>query len=225
MPWDHLLGEERYPVHENVEALLRRLHPSLTELQRGFAAIKRRRCDERMIVSSKRHHRPRQCKYCGRTPLRGQGICRKCEARPKAENIQIKAVRDAHDWIARFLVQRCISVGNIATLTSFLKIDNAELRELTQLVLDIARVKPHSRRRFRFLKEHHPELLNRILEMPALEWLVDTAYAEGWLPWPDDEEEEFLLGPDDDEELEFDEDDPAPRNFEDNPTDDRELPF
>jgi hypothetical protein len=95
-------------------------------------------------------------------------------------------------------MQKNISARNIATATSFLEIDDADLREFTELILDIARLKPRKRRRWKCLHENHPDVLERVKRNPNFDWLVDMAGVDG--AWPEEHDEyEYAL-------LEFDAD-------------------
>jgi hypothetical protein len=40
--------------------------------------------------------------------------------------------------------------------------DSSEVKDLALLILEIARVKPHKRRRWKFLAQNHPELFQRL---------------------------------------------------------------
>ena len=131
--------------------------------------------------------RIRACKYCGSTPRRGQGICGRCEARPKAENIKWKAIREARETLFGFLMQSNISERNVSTARLLLEIDDPDLHEIVELVLGIARLKPHKRRRWKWLHENHPEILDRVKANPNFDWLVDLASVDG--AWPDDLEQ------------------------------------
>ena len=128
--------------------------------------------------------RIRTCKYCGSAPRRGQGICSRCEARPKAENIKWKAIYEARETLFGFLMQSNISERNVSTARLFLEIDDPDLHEIVELVLDIARLKPHKRRRGKWLNENHPEILVRVKANPKFDWLVDLASVDG--AWPDE---------------------------------------
>ena len=112
------------------------------------------------------------------------GICGRCEARPKAENIKWKAISEARETLFGFLLQRNISERNVSTAKLLFEIDDLDLREFVELVLDIARLKPHKRRRWKWLHEHCPEILDRVRANPNFDWLVDLASVDG--AWPDD---------------------------------------
>jgi hypothetical protein len=98
----------------------------------------------------------------------------------------LKAVSNANEALCGFLTQRNISENNIKTIESFLEINHEDLHEFAQLVLEIARFKPHKRRRWRWLAEHHPKILQNVEQNENLDWLVDEASVDG--AWPKDEE-------------------------------------
>jgi len=119
------------------------------------------------------NRRKRSCKYCGSTPRRGQGICRKCEARPKAENIRRLKTHLAFETLFGFLLQSNISAGNIKTMTSMRDIDDEAFRSVLDLVQEIARLHPRKRRRWKWLRKNQPELYDRIRHNETFDWLRD----------------------------------------------------
>ena len=121
----------------------------------------------------------KKCKYCGCTPRRGHGLCRACGARPKAENLRRLAIRKADETLSHFLCQKNISAANIETIRSFQHLDDPKLREFTDLVLEIALVKPRKRRRWMSLAEKHPEIMQRVRASPSFDWILDEADLEG----------------------------------------------
>jgi len=66
------------------------------------------------------------------------------------------------DELYGFLEQSNISAKNIARLEILAQQSNSEVRDLALLILDVARVKPHKRRRWKFLAQNHPELFLRL---------------------------------------------------------------
>ena len=84
-------------------------------------------------------------------------------------------------------MQSNISERNVSTARLLLEIDDPDLHEIVELVLDIARLKPHKRRRWKWLHENHPEILDRVKANPNFDWLVDLASVDG--AWPDDLEQ------------------------------------
>ena len=104
-------------------------------------------------------HRPNEA-FSGRGHGRHQ--CRECSRRPKQE---LAAIRTT-DFINGVLFRQSnISKGNRKTLTGHLTSLDAEIRAMAQLALDIAHVKPHKRKRYRYLKAKHPQLLARLHQL------------------------------------------------------------
>lgn len=131
----------------------------------------------------------RPCKYCGNTPRRGQGICRACESRPKAENIRRLKIRLSFEAIFGFLTQSNISNGNRKTLDSLTNIDDEAFRSVLDLVQDIARLHPRKCHRWKWLQRNHPDLWDRIRQNEHFDWLLDWTY-QGLPeedPWETDE--------------------------------------
>ena len=71
-----------------------------------------------------------------------------------------------------------------------LEIDDPELHEIVELVLEIASLKSHKRRRWKWLHENRPEILDRIKANPNFDWLVDMAMVDG--AWPDEYDQRAL---------------------------------
>jgi hypothetical protein len=120
--------------------------------------------------------RRRHCKYCGKTPRRGQGICRECEARPKADNIKLHKTLVAFAKLSRYLTQSNISAGNIKTMDSMHDIDDEPFSRFLELVREIARVRPFKRRRWKHLRQNYPDLWNRIRQNEHFDWLLEDEY-------------------------------------------------
>jgi hypothetical protein len=55
-----------------------------------------------------------------------------------------------------------ISPKNIARLEALARHASSEIKDLALLILEVARVKPHKRRRWKFLEQNHPELFKRL---------------------------------------------------------------
>ena len=66
------------------------------------------------------------------------------------------------DELYRFLEQSNISRKNIARLEILAQHASSEVKDLALLILEVARVKPHKRRRWRFLAQNHSELFLRL---------------------------------------------------------------
>lgn len=121
----------------------------------------------------------RTCRVCGRERAHeqfgGKGmravICRRCRHRPK----EAQRLGLATDEVYSFLDQSNISAINIKRLGELESIDNAGFQTLRVLVLEIAKVHPRKRRRWKFLKEKYPELLTRIVSSERFDYLLDEA--------------------------------------------------
>lgn len=117
--------------------------------------------------------RVRFCKYCGGKPYRGQGICRECEKRPKAENIKLRNLWQAEETLYGFLNQSNISKLNIKTMESLLEIDDEAFRRFLELVQEIAKVCPIKRRRWIVIRDQHQALWQRIVENAYFEVILE----------------------------------------------------
>jgi len=89
-----------------------------------------------------------------------QHICKKCAKKPREERERVKSLQNIHG----FLIQRNISERNIAYLKKQCKFPDEEVQRYAKLVLEIARIKPHKRKRVKFLAQHRPELLARLVQ-------------------------------------------------------------
>ena len=120
----------------------------------------------------------RYCQRCGCRSKHGHGLCQRCQSIPEATRCGLDAIEEA----VGFLDQSNISEKNIARLKKFTKLAHPRAAELAALILDIARVKSHKRKRWGFLRRNHPELIERAYEVGLIErWEL------GW-----DEDEELL---------------------------------
>jgi hypothetical protein len=134
----------------------------------------------------------RYCNICGRIRpnenFGGKGrrryVCRDCRRRPKAEVEQI----EREDEIQGFLEQSNISAKNIQRLETLTHSELPGIADLASLVLAVARVKPHKRRRFKFLASRHRDLLNKLIQGGLFYGYVDEAIAL----MDDDEAEAFF---------------------------------
>ena len=134
----------------------------------------------------------RHCRICGRIRPnenfagkgRRQYVCRDCRKRPKAEVERI----EREDEICGFMEQSNISEKNIQRLETLTHSELPGIADLASLVLAVARVKPHKRRRFKFLASRHRDLLNKLIRSGLFDGYVDEAIAN-----MDDEEAEALF--------------------------------
>ena len=116
----------------------------------------------------------RRCRICSRErandKLGGKGyaafVCRDCRQRPKAEQASILAT----DEVWGFLDQTNISAKNIARLESLASIEDAAFQELRLLVLEIGRVRPRKRQRWKNVQREYPDLYRKVV---AAGWLYD----------------------------------------------------
>jgi hypothetical protein len=108
---------------------------------------------------------PHYCRICGRgrrnEKFTGRGrrnhICKDCQRLPREQRDRIERM----DELYGFLDQSNISPKNIARL-DLAQHASSQLKELALLILAVARVKPHKRRRWKFLEQNHPELFQRL---------------------------------------------------------------
>lgn len=119
----------------------------------------------------------RTCKVCGSSrpheKFGGRGlrrvICSECRRLPKDEITRILVTEEVY----HFLEQSNISKKNIARLESLTSIEDESFQQLRGLVLEIAKAKPHKKRRWKFLRKEHPELLERAVQSGFFYWLQD----------------------------------------------------
>lgn len=128
------------------------------------------------------------CHVCGENKsnesFSGKGhrnhICKACKALPKQERDATVHAMEIHD----FLAQKNISPKNIARLRVLAAATHAKTATLAQLVLEMALVKPHRRKRLKFLIENHRELLKRLVAADLIFFNVDDLEYNG-LEWDD----------------------------------------
>lgn len=128
------------------------------------------------------------CWMCGRVrpneKFSGSGhkrhLCRECAKRPREERERIQAIRD----IEGFLHQRNISAKNIARLECLCGSPDNEVRQIAELVLEVARVTLGRRKRRAYLAKHKPDLLAQLVRQGLLFGLesdrVSEADEEAW---------------------------------------------
>lgn len=88
-----------------------------------------------------------------------KGICKKCQKRPKNEIREIEIFNE----LLNFWEQSNISTFNIKRLRELLDSSSEKNRKLAQLTLDVALVKPHKKRRMKWLKRHNYDLYTRVV--------------------------------------------------------------
>ena len=131
------------------------------------------------------------CRICGRMraneKFSGRGhrahICKDCQRLPLEERDRIMC----GDELYGFLDQSHISQKNIERLGILTRHADPDVRKLAVLVLEVARVKPHKRRRLKFLAENYPSLLLRLKaeyggDLPDGDSLHYGFQSRSWLP-------------------------------------------
>lgn len=106
------------------------------------------------------------CRICDRNRANEQfsakghknHICKDCAKKPK-EEIEII---DQEQEIFRYLKQSNISAKNLLRLEQLARSPNQRIAELAAIVLEVGRIKPHKRRRLKFLARGHQELLRKL---------------------------------------------------------------
>jgi hypothetical protein len=109
---------------------------------------------------------PHYCRICCRgrrnEKFSGRGhrihICKDCQRLPREQRDRIERM----DELYGFLEQSNISPKNIARLEILAQHASGEIKDVALLILEVARVKPHKRRRWKFLAQNHPELFLRL---------------------------------------------------------------
>ena len=85
-------------------------------------------------------------------------ICKKCARLPKEE---LDAIMKK-DEIFRFLKQSNISKKNMVRLKTLSRSSNKRIAELAGIVLEVGQVKPHKKRRLKYLAREHRDLLKKL---------------------------------------------------------------
>ena len=113
-------------------------------------------------------YRGHYCRICRRTrpneKFSGKGhrnhICKDCVRKPKSDIDEI----DQKQEIFGYLQQSNISKKNINRLSILAASDNSKIAELAEIVLDVAKVKPHKKRRLKMLARERRDLLAKLEE-------------------------------------------------------------
>lgn len=108
------------------------------------------------------------CRICGRVrpneKFSGKGhknhVCKECSQMPKENREAI----EQEDEIFGFLKQSHISAKNITRLKKLSLSDNQRIAELAGIVLEVAEVKPHKKRRLKVLAQKRRDLLEKLEE-------------------------------------------------------------
>ena len=106
------------------------------------------------------------CRICGKNKpnekFSGKGhknhICKECSRKPKSEIDEIDLLSE----ISGFLSQSNISRKNIKRLSDLTKFEKVNIAEMAEIVLEIAKVKPHKRKRLKFLAKERRDLLEKL---------------------------------------------------------------
>lgn len=118
------------------------------------------------------------CRICGRTraneKFSGRGhrdhVCKDCQRLPRAKRDRIERL----DGLWGFLDQRNISAKNIERLKALTSHPDPEVQTLAGLVLDLALVHPHKRRRWRNLAMRQKDLLHRAVSVLGPEFFAQV---------------------------------------------------
>ena len=113
-------------------------------------------------------YRGHYCRICRRTrpneKFSGKGhrnhICKDCARKPKSDIDEI----DQKQEIFGYLQQSNISKKNINRLSILAASDNSKIAELAEIVLDVAKIKPHKKRRLKMLARERRDLLAKLEE-------------------------------------------------------------
>lgn len=108
------------------------------------------------------------CRICGKTrpneKFSGKGhknyICKECNQKPKNEINEI----EQEEEIFNFLNQSNITKKNIDRLKELVNSNNKRIAELANIVLEVATVKPHKKRRLKVLAKDNKDLLGKLEE-------------------------------------------------------------
>lgn len=152
----------------------------------------------------------RFCRICGRSRpnenFSGKGhrqcICKKCQKKPKEE----VALIETKEELLGYWEQSNISSLNIARLKKLTQFPNEDVQKLAHLTLAVAAVKPHKRRRMKWLRQNKRDLYLRVREYFGGKYFVEYAPDEintCDLEYTDDEDLEFLQESSIDEALEL----------------------
>ena len=109
------------------------------------------------------------CRICGRTraneKFSGRGhrdhVCKDCQRMPREQRDRIERL----DELWNFLDQSHISEKNVGRLKTLIAHPDAEVQKLAALIMDVARVHPYKRRRWRHVATRHKDLFHRALAL------------------------------------------------------------
>lgn len=106
------------------------------------------------------------CRICGHErpneQFSGKGhrihVCKRCQRLPKS----VRRTIEDRDDIIGFMHQSHISRKNVARLEQLAKSEEPRVAGLAAIVLEVARVTPHKRRRLKILGRNHRDLLRKL---------------------------------------------------------------
>lgn len=131
------------------------------------------------------------CRLCGRQrpneAFTGRGhrshVCKQCQRLPPAQRERI----EQEDELFGFIDQSNISAKNIQRLELFVQAADERVRELADVILQVARRYPRLRRRYVRLARENPELLRRLKKIVGDAWwddiVVDGRLGDAWEQW------------------------------------------
>lgn len=101
-------------------------------------------------------------------------VCRECQRLPAEEKSRFGALRTMDDM----LEESRISEKNVGYLTSLLASPSSDVVERAKIMLQIARLKPGKRKRYRHLRQHE-ELWSSMVRLGMVDELeIDAETAE-----------------------------------------------
>ncbi len=125
-------------------------------------------------MAKKKKRRGHYCRICHsyrpNQAFSGKGhashVCKHCQKLPKAERFHIEAMDRMWDFLFR---QSHVSDQNIAQLVEYVESEDRGVSEFASLVLELVRLRPHKKKRYRGLRATHPDLWRRLSEAGIIE--------------------------------------------------------
>jgi hypothetical protein len=119
-------------------------------------------------ISMKKRYKGHYCRICGaikpNEQFSGKGhrnhICKECSRKPKAEINEI----DIEEEIFGYLKQSHISNKNVKRLKLLVKSESDKIAKLSDIVIEVAKVKPYKKRRLKVLARERRDLLEKLDE-------------------------------------------------------------
>ncbi|MGB1243217.1 MAG: hypothetical protein ACPG49_11890 [Chitinophagales bacterium] len=130
---------------------------------------------------------PHYCRICDsylpNEKFSGKGhnkyICKKCQQKPTAEITEIEVSTE----LFNYLQQSNISSKNKKRLRALAKNKNKEIAETAGLILELALIKPHKRKRIKFLENNNKDLLRKLEEKDLIltySPIIEPEFLEDW---------------------------------------------